>query len=344
LFVAAGTIVQSVLFDHQAFFIESHRDLKRHYEDAQLSGASLRLKLINSDVAPISVLATGVEKDWTNVGSWLGKAHTGWPGGAAVRSSGQGRPKAASGQESSVARVLPSAKPNESVVPRPSKEHGNEKVARLLSKAPDTANDSTEDHWKVVTELEPSNHRHKRPNKPTFRTSGSQTAERKAVRFAEDLTEQRFFHKASKCCERLVNVSQMPLQTNHKIQRSLADAVHNDPCNEVIRILAEGGVDAEMGLNTQYEFVKESISKLKKDLDRDPSNSTLLQKMNDLQQKRYVLNIYVNCSHFITMAVRPIFVRNVCALSAFLIIVLFLQFDIGFIEVLEMFRVPPGSD
>jgi hypothetical protein len=82
--VHPGTIVQSVLFGDDAFDIDSHINLKQQYEESKVSGTSLRLKLINPDEAPISVLETATceRKDWTNTGAWLGKAYAGWPGGS----------------------------------------------------------------------------------------------------------------------------------------------------------------------------------------------------------------------------------------------------------------------
>ena len=295
------TIVESVDIGTGPVAISSYLELKNKYNEAKDKGSSIQLSMINLDVTG----TTGASpRDWTKSGKWQGLATNGWHGGAGLRIE----PKAKM-PESRTETMH--GQPNPMVQPTlgPS---GTLKLREGTATETVVQKPSSEPIWTVQMSEEIPSHRHIRPSKSVLRVKEKgQKPEKvpgqkaKKVAFAKKFDE-RFFCKENKASEHTVRSSEESQTVNSNLQESLNDVIQYKKLEDVIRTLEEGPSSVTTNLNTlntQYEKVKDLISKMREYQEQNKANTSLNAplrvKEKDLLDKKVVLNVYINCNHII---------------------------------------------
>jgi hypothetical protein len=276
--------VESVNVGHGKIKINDHSELKQYYDDARRIGSTIRLQLINTEVA--NNIATGSaesEREWTGAGNWQGKAIVGWPGGAALRSIVEAKAKA---------NVVNSRTDKIVTVEQPPGVNAAESASGL-----------DEDAWTTIISTTTSSHRYARPIKPAVKGKEARAMLEK-VRFT-DKFEERSYLIDSMASEIRVKSSQVFDALATVSHDSLSDAVQHKQCDDVIRVLEEGSSEDATdpdALKGQYSAIDEALVEIRKQREKKRSSESLKLRESDLVQKKTVLNIFLNCTLIISKA------------------------------------------
>jgi hypothetical protein len=306
--------------------ITTYMELKELYDQARLERFDIRIMFINTDVAP-QMSSAGGESDWNKSGHWQGKAIAGWPGGSHVRPITVAKSKT---NEAAKARTTSMAANRTNLLYQGPDTRGSTEAT--FGRPSETLNNrqlvgETEKDWQIIADTDPVNtHRHKVPNKGILKVKGRETAQKRSIHFAGKF-EERFYLTESMACERYVNRPQnlkqgpdenkasfrsevpgeAPEAAGKAALAELIDAVHKGSCQDLINVLEAGAATHEdvsvEGLPTKYKDIKQELSMLNKEIERDRSNSVLRQKYKNLQNKKAVLGIYINLSFAIPKVV-----------------------------------------
>jgi hypothetical protein len=310
--------------------VTTHMDLKQCYDQAKRERSDIRIMFINTDVASQMPSAKG-ENDWKKSGHWQGKAIPGWPGGANVRPT---TAPMATTKEATKARTTPTAANRTNLQHQGSGTRGSTEAT--FGRPSETPNNrqltgETEKDWQIIADTDPVNtHRHNVPNQSLLKTKKRETTQNRSIRFA-DKFEERVYLSETMACERYVSMPQNPKQAPGENKASfrsevpgeapveagkaalaeLINAVHKGSCQDLINLLEAGAATHENvsvdGLPTKYRDVKQELTMLTREIERDRSNPVLRQKYKDFQNKKAVLGIYINLSYAIP---KVVFLKN----------------------------------
>lgn len=315
LCLVLGTIVDSIIIGTKSHKINTHSDLKRHYDDARRNIFSLDLVFINSEVTA-STSPTQYKKDWNFSGNWVGKQLQGWPGGASAKSP------------ESTQKPRPTAAPPPASGMPTSTENSRGNTTGPASGVPTTTENArgnttgdsqVDDRWTLVEHHNVPAHRTTKPpqsnlkNKLGVINTGGAKEKGKSVNFSKT-NEEKFFDKEHKANEYVVRSSQVEDEEKDQSEDLFAlrsaeevfrDAVQNKTCRDLIQVLEHGAASdpkiAMSGLKEQYSKVKDALNAIHVRMKESPSDA-LKEQQKDLGAKRVLLSVYINATYSIDKA------------------------------------------